>query len=194
MIEIKNIAVYGLNQSIKRSGFPLMIENIPHNMEELDIKDIKRSKQLAKFNPGEGHDNFLKGIIVQFDIKYPEYLAPEMQRYHWFEIVSSMSKMHRITSQKLNNNNTNKYVLPVVIDTVNNLIDQYNISPTFENFMLVLSNCPLGFEKWMGISTNYLQLKTIYKQRRGHRLQEWGYILNMIENLPESDLITKSAY
>lgn len=42
----------------------------------------------------------------------------------------------------------------------------------------------------MRVSTNYLQLKTIYKQRRNHKLKEdWGAICNMIEELPYPELI-----
>lgn len=44
---------------------------------------------------------------------------------------------------------------------------------------------------WMGISTNYLQLKTIYSQRKSHKLKnDWGYFCDFIETLPLSELIT----
>jgi hypothetical protein len=42
----------------------------------------------------------------------------------------------------------------------------------------------MGYELWMGISTNYLQLKTIYFQRRNHKLDEWKYFCKWIEKLP----------
>ena len=32
--------------------------------------------KLSNAISGSGHDNFLKGIIVQFDLKYPEYFSP----------------------------------------------------------------------------------------------------------------------
>ena len=57
--------------------------------------------------------------------------------------------------------------------------------------MKCISNCPLGLELWMGITTNYLQLKTIYQQRKNHKLKEdWGVFCDMIEKLPMSELIT----
>jgi len=40
-------------------------------------------------------------------------------------------------------------------------------------FQNIIANLPSGYLKWMGVSTNYLQLKTIYKQRRHHKLEEW---------------------
>ena len=36
--------------------------------------------------------NFRKGIRVSFDIKYPNYISPELQRYGFVDIVSSSSK------------------------------------------------------------------------------------------------------
>ena len=50
---------------------------------------------------------------------------------------------------------------------------------------------PMGYELWAGISTNYLQLKTIYKQRRWHKLDDWREFCAFIEGLPMSELITK---
>ena len=112
MTEIKNLQVYGLEESIKRSGLPMMTDIF----EDISIveDDLKRGDKLANTAIGSGHSNYLKGIIVQFDLRYPEYLSPEMQRYHWFEIVSSMSKMHRLT--KLNIREcVNNYVTEEII-------------------------------------------------------------------------------
>ena len=65
------------------------------------------------------------------------------------------------------------------------LIEDYNREPSYENFMAVVSNCPMGLELFMRCSTNYLQLKTIYRQRKGHKLKEdWGAFLSFIEELP----------
>ena len=57
-------------------------------------------------------------------------------------------------------------------------------------FMKIISNLPMGYEMWETITTNYLQLKTIYKQRKNHKLKEdWGAFCAMIENLPMADII-----
>ena len=59
-------------------------------------------------------------------------------------------------------------------------------------FHYILSNTPLGFELWTRISTNYLQLKTIYLQRKNHNLFDWEEdFCNFIKSLPESELITR---
>jgi hypothetical protein len=176
--------------------------------------DLIRSFKLGKAKNGSGHDNFLKGIIVQFDLKYPQYLSPQLQRYHWVDIISSQSKMHKLTSIENLSLNCNKYVLTKIINEVEILIEIYNsgefpykhivwstcpegeemiiINNKEECFNYIISNLPMGYELWMGISTNYLQLKTIYHQRKNHKLDEWKVFCNFIEGLDLfKDLILK---
>lgn len=210
-MEIKNVKVFGLEDSIIKSGYPMQIGD-PFDIEDGEISSENaqfRANRLAKTPIGSGHNNFLKGIIVQFDLKYPQYFTPQLQRYHWIDIVSSQSKMHSLTKIKDISNNCNKYVLGTIIVELNNLIKFYNrmekseiftyqsligtpitIRGKEELFQYIISNLPMGFEMWMGISTNYLQLKTIYNQRKHHKLKnDWGYFCDWIENLPMSELI-----
>ena len=52
-------------------------------------------------------------------------------------------------------------------------------------YMICISDCPLGIELIMRVSTNYKQLQTIYHQRKHHKLKEdWGNFCKMIEGLP----------
>lgn len=59
-------------------------------------------------------------------------------------------------------------------------------------YMFIISTCPMGTELFVRVSTNYLQLKTIYNQRKHHKLKEdYKAIIEMIESLPYSkELIT----
>ena len=47
-----------------------------------------------------------------------------------------------------------------------------------------------GFELAARMTTNYLELKTIYRQRRNHRLPDWHMFCDWVESLPDSHLIT----
>jgi len=197
-MQIKNLEVYGLNESIIRSqypmkvGEPISLEFI--NSEDLTTNRIKRACQLSNAPNGSGHSNFLKGIIIQFDLCYPEYFSPQLQRYHWVDIISSQSKMHKITSRSLTLDDFTDSTDPDFIAAINDYIDSYNLVDSKEEkshyFNKIISNIPSGYLKWMGISTNYLQLKTIYSQRRHHKLDEWQYFCDFIETLPMSNLIT----
>ena len=214
-MKIKNVKVYGLESSIIRSGYPMQVGE-PEDLVEHYIqrqmfpsaKNKDRAFKLANTPIGSGHNNFLKGIIVQFDLKYPQYFTPQLQRYHWIDIISSQSKMHKIASIKDIADSCNKYVLTETIRSVNYLIELYNknefpcvyesdddyetIDSKEKCFQYIISNLPMGYEMWMGISTNYLQLSTIYQQRKTHKLKhDWGYFCNWIKTLPLSELITK---
>lgn len=216
MMSIHNVKVYGLEKSIKRSGYPMMLEM---DTSEINAKDLDRASRLGRVESGSGHDNYLKGIIVQFDINYSGYWTPQAQRYHWFDIISSSSKMHRITSMNIGES-VNKYVDLEIVNILTKWIERYNMFPkkcdfssdvliiegnvyTLENeipvllinndrytkyevYMKIISNCPMGLMQFEAVTTNYLQLKTIYHQRRNHKLKEdWGYFCDWIEQLPK---------
>lgn len=159
-------------------------------------KQYKRITSLSKVKSGTGHDCALKGIHVSFDLQYPEYFSPQLQRYNWIDIVSSQSKMHRITSKKLTKSDFTPSTHQSFISSVNKDIKRYN-DPNFKDmkshfFRCIISNLPSGYLKWMGISTNYLQLKTIWNQRCRikHKLVEWQEFGEWIKTLPMSELIT----
>ena len=97
--------------------------------------------------------------------------------------------MHRITKFSLNEIYC-EYVDPRMVAIMQELVDAYNEDPTPENYLRVLYSNPAGFTYTMRITTNYRQLKTIYKQRRTHRLPEWRDLCRWIESLPHSELIT----
>ena len=176
------------------------------------IKDFDRMVELCNTPDGSGHQNAAKGIRVSFDIKYPNYFSPELQRYNFVDIVSSSSKVHRLMEMDLDFA-CNKYVPQVFIDEMRKLVDIYKgikDSPEHHRhlfvfrdgteiiaknkqyalycaFMQCISACPQGIELFMRCSTNYLQLRTIYKQRKTHRLiEDWqeGFCQDFIEKLP----------
>lgn len=100
--------------------------------------------------------------------------------------------MHRIT--KLNiKESCNEYVDDVVIDNLKKLVERYNNYSQDDTlskndlFMKIISNCPMGLEQIMSVSTNYLQLKTIYEQRKNHKLYDWKIFCKWIETLPMAE-------
>lgn len=143
----------------------------------------KTVKNLGSSDIGSGHDNFLNGIVVQFDLTFSNKAWTEMQRYHFIDFVSSQSTVHCIS--KLNPyKQCNKYVLESIKDALVELTEIYNENPTPENYLLLLYNIPSGFELTARMTTNYRQLKTIYSQRKNHKLPEWREFCVWIESLP----------
>jgi hypothetical protein len=195
MVEITNVKVYDLLESVVASRNAMRLTPPEYTKEEFD-KALERAKKLAKAGGGSGHSNFRKGIRVSFDIKYPGYFTPELQRYGFMDIVTSSSKMHRLVQMDMDCC-FNEYVtdeskanMKKYITAYNEAKDSGDADKIYNAFMVVLSNCPHGIELFMRCSTNYEQLATIYRQRKSHRLkQDWveGFCKNFIEKLPYAE-------
>ena len=84
----------------------------------------------------------------------------------------------------------NEYVDVGAITVLQRLLDAYKADPTDENRLRLLYNIPTGFRLTARMTTNYRQLKTIYSQRRTHRLPEWREFCKWVEGLPHSYFIT----
>lgn len=183
-IKITNVKVYDLEESVIACRNAMRLTPPEYTQEEFE-KSFNRAIRLCDASKGEVkcHANFRTGIRVSFDVEYPNYISPEMQRYHWFDIVTSSSKMHRIMKMDFDKC-CNKWVTEETKEQMKRLVAEYNEDPTEDNFMRVLSNCPQGVLLFMRVSTNYEQLRTIYLQRKTHRLPEWREFCKWIETLP----------
>lgn len=178
-----NTKVYGLDEAIIRSKYPKSID-----VSELNGEVTPGILALAQSDMGEGHDNFLNGIVVQFDLTYTIKAWTEAERYHFLDFISSQSTMHKIALFDIAKQCC-KYVTENTIAEVNRLKDIYNSNPTPENYLYLLYNVPTGFKLTAGMTTNYRQLKTIINQRSFHRLPEWPLFCKWVKSLPHSEFI-----
>lgn len=175
---ITEIKVYGLDESIRRAKFPMCVD-----VEKPTTVLTPGIQALAQSAKGEGHDQWLTGVIVQFDLRYTIKAWTEAERYTFLDFISSQSTMHRIAKFDLDEQ-YNDYVDPRMIEIMKELVQQYNDDPTPENYLRILYSNPCGFRLTAGMTTNYRQLKTIYAQRKNHRLPEWREFCAWIETLP----------
>lgn len=182
---IRNCKVYGLANSVKASKYPMAVD-----ISKCTSEITERTKSLAGCATGTGHDQFLTGIIVQFDLTFTIKAWVEAERYHFFDFVSSQSTMHRVAKFDIGKQCIG-YVKQQTIDLCEELTKVYNADPTPENYLTLLYNIPVGFRLTARMTTNYRQLKTIYQQRKNHRLPEWKKFCKWIEEeLPYPELIT----
>lgn len=191
-IAINNVEIYGLNESIIASGYPMLSE-VGDIHRPLTDKDNTRFSRLTNFPSGEGHHVSLQGIIVQFDLTAPIKMWVEMQRYHFVEFVSSMSTMHRIAKFNLDKS-YDKHVDKAIIDRMKELQQEYLNAPSPENYLKLLMSNPCGIRLPARLSTNYRQLKTIVYQRKGHRLPHWADFIEWCRRLPYSEAIFSGNY
>ena len=189
---VTNAKVFGLCDSIKRAKFPMSVD-----ISKLNSNTTSGIEALATSAPGSGHDQFLTGIIVQFDLTLSNKCWPELQRYHFFDFVSSQSTMHRITKFNLDESylpQVDKRIIEIMKEKVREyeqlVADNAPEDERQQKYLEVLYNNPAGFMLTAGMTTNYRQLKTVYRQRKDHRLPEWRDFCKWIEMLPESWMIT----
>lgn len=203
---ISDAYVYGLDEAIKASKYPMAVDV---NKCTNEITD--RTRSLGNVDMGTGHDNYLKGIVVQYDWKFTPKLSVEFERYHFLDFISSQSTMHKITKFDLNKAYI-KYVDQRCIDVIREKVADYNFvlenkdnlfivnesrlcNAHFETktqvvewlkemYLEILYSNPCGMYLTARMTTNYQQFKTIYNQRRNHRLPEWQVFCDWIETLP----------
>ena len=184
--EIKNTKVYGLDFALKASGNPM---RIVLDRSETNEKDLIRGIKLGSTRNGEGHDNFLKGILVQMDVMAPLYWWKQAQRYHWFDYISSQSTMHCLLKFDISNqcvSDTNKKILEIVEEIKKEyfLIPEENKEEKVKKWRELVASTPCGFILGASMTTNYQQLKTMYRQRKCHKLEEWHKFCKWCETLP----------
>ena len=182
MSVVNNVKVFGLEDSIKASKYPMAPdinicnENITNTV-----------KKLGNCEVGSGHDQFLTGIIVQFDLTFSVKAWTEAERYHFFDFVSSQSTMHSITKFDLDKA-YNEYVDPRIVEIMKEKVADFNkeTEPVMrgQKYLEILYSNPCGFRLTARMTTNYRQLKTIYYQRISHRLPEWREFCEFVETLP----------
>lgn len=190
-LKIDNVEFIGIRSSVKASKYPMSVDT---NLCNDSITDTVIS--LCSSKKGEGHDQMLSGIIVNFDLTFTNKAWIEIERYKFITFVSSQSTMHRITKFDLHNQ-YNQYVDPRIIDIMIDKIDKYNSMAEFncppevlaKAYLEILYSNPAGFELTARLTTNYRQLKTIYSQRKNHKLPEWREFCKWIESLPDFKLL-----
>ena len=191
MPKITNTEVYGLERAIRTAKYPKAVD-----IDRLNSDLTPGIKACLTCPTGEGHDNALKGIIVQFYLTFSNKAWVEAERYHFLDFISSQSTMHKLNKFSIEDQ-CNKYVDKRIVAVLQEKVDNYNdllerqkdgedisIDIIKEARLEMLYNTPAGFELTAGMTTNYQQLKTIYQQRRHHALPDWQMFCDWCLTLP----------
>lgn len=202
-MNITNCKIYDMFESIVASGLPMTAEYDPVRIANailrlnsctdlLNDPHFKRAVKLANTPIGSGHGNFLSGIVVSANVTATVKWWEQFQRYHFKQIVSSMSTMHRLREMLRNgtvkfNSNTD----PDMVKKITLMAAENEEVVTDEQLAY---SCPMGLELTARITTNYLSLRTIYNQRKNHKLAEWLQFCDWIKSLPfAKEFITGEA-
>lgn len=184
---ITNLRIYDLFESMVASGYSMIddyevgcVNNALSDLEYCEKVEnntflshsAKRALQLLKKPLNSGHCSFAKGIVVNMDLTFTNKAWIEFQRYHFADIVTGMSTMHRINKFNLANV-FNEFTDQEIISRLQKLQEEYNANRSQENYLKLLYSTPAGLKMTGRITTNYLQLMNIWSQRHNHRLPEW---------------------
>lgn len=192
---VNNVNIFGLEQSVtEQTG----------SGEEVTERTLEPAGNRRK------DERFMNGIIVQFDLTFTNKAWVQAERYHFLDFVSSQSTMQKITKFDLDEAYI-EYTDPRIIEIMKEKTKAYNEltedirklkeegkdTTTLNDlakvlYLEILYSNPAGFRMTARMTTNYRQLKTIYHQRKTHRLPEWRAFCEWIETLPNSEFITYS--
>lgn len=188
-MKIEKVRIYDLEECVEASKYPMAVD-----VNDCNSDITNTTLKLAQCEKATGHDQFLTGIRVNFDLTCSNKMWVEAERYRFLEFVSSQSTMHRITKLDIREQ-CNEYIWESTMSMLETHIKMYNdINDKNSDYakglyLEILYNVPSGFELTARLTTNYRALKTIYSQRKNHRLPEWRKFCNWIETLPHSELI-----
>lgn len=200
---VSNVNVYGFEEAVKGAKYSYAIDT-----NAVTSEVTKTTLSLANSKAGSGHDQFMTGIIVQFDLTFSNKAWVEAERYKFLNFISSQSTMHRITKFNLDQAYL-PYVDNRIVEIMKEKVKAYNELQTqmtsFKNegkdvseimntlnemYLEILYSNPAGFRLTAKMTTNYRALKTIYNQRKDHRLPEWRAFCEWVKTLPHSEFIT----
>ena len=200
---VSNVNVYGFEEAVKGAKYSYAIDT-----NAVTSEVTKTTLSLANSKAGSGHDQFMTGIIVQFDLTFSNKAWVEAERYKFLNFISSQSTMHRITKFDLDQAYL-PYVYNRIVEIMKEKVKAYNelqaqmtsfknegkdvsemMNTLNEMYLEILYSNPAGFRLTAKMTTNYRALKTIYNQRKDHRLPEWRAFCEWVKTLPHSEFIT----
>lgn len=145
-------------------------EWVNHCLEGID-KYTKRGINLGHVKVGSGHNSMYKGVSFNMIIKFSLYWLKEYQRYHFSDIISSQSTMHKILEFDLKDMFSDE-VDDRCIAVIEELRDEYNKEKDTDKkkkiWRKIINSCPDGLHMCMGITMNYLQAISMVNQRKHH--------------------------
>ena len=181
------------------------------NYNFIGAKDMKLAQQLIM--GGSEHRKFLRQIIVSVDITAPFYWWKEFDTYKVGTVANSCSTMHKLASypigydnfemedseselepyegNPLNPHTTIKTIWDNLIVDCENLRRAYNETKDKRYWKELVRILPESWLQKRTVTMNYENLRSMYKQRKNHRLTEWHSFCDWVKTLPYAeDLIT----
>lgn len=212
MIKIENAEVYGFSAAIRGMRNPMnswnrsdsncktiIRDNGKYVEDFIGDNDLKLMRQLAKSGPV--HAKYRRMITVTCDITAPMFWWAEFDTYKVGTVRNSCSKMHKIHSKELLNEDFScegcreigswaTLCFVTVQNTCNKLREKYNETKEKKYWRALIELLPESYNQRATVQLNYEVLAGMYYWRKDHKLDEWRMFCEWVESLPYSEIIT----
>ena len=180
--------------------------------EKLGENDHSLMQRLS--NAGTEHRKYMRMMPVYVRITAPLYWWKEFDTYKVGTVANSCSTMHKIAEKEFTLEDFScEHLISGSIETLNDTIDILNefrewylkydhmnedckklfnkeITCKKDLWWQLIQLLPSSYNQTRNVMMNYEVLANIYRQRKGHKLDEWREVCKWIESLPYSELIT----
>ena len=221
MIKIENIDVYGFESAIRGMRNPLnswdrMDSYFTDHGTSVGENDLDLMQRL--FKGGTEHRKYLRFIDVTMDITAPLYWWKEFDTYKVGTVANSCSTMHKIHAKEFTIDDFSHehlvkpslYSLMHTIDILNYYKDLFvngeELEPACQDpttrlevhcmtkkdaWNQMIQLLPTSYNQKRTVKFNYEVAVRIIEQRKGHKLDEWHELVNVLIDLPYMKQITR---
>lgn len=163
--------------------------------EKLGENDHSLMQRLS--NAGTEHRKYMRMMPVYVRITAPLYWWKEFDTYKVGTVANSCSTMHKIQEKEFTLEDfSTEHLYDISINKFNNLICRLNecrekyLETKYKDWWWqMIQLLPSSYNQTRNVMLNYEVLANIYRQRKGHKLDEWREVCKWIESLPYSELI-----
>ncbi len=174
----------------------------------LGSEDLKVMAYLAR--AGSSHAKYRRFIGVYVDIVAPLYWWKQFDTYKIGTVVNSTSTMHTIAEKPFSITDFSYHQMPkasdcllpvtdfagsntlfsprgflmLTIKYLNECREQYLATKDKKYWWCMIQLLPESYNQRRTVLLNYEVLAKIYKERKNHKLDEWGMMCTWIETLP----------
>lgn len=199
-------------------GSDTNIDTDLYSLENIDLGENDHSLMQRLSNAGTEHRKYMRMMPVYVRITAPLYWWKEFDTYKVGTVANSCSTMHKIAEKEFTledfshehllnmaNNDAGDALflkdannirvdgddlLGLTINVLNYYRGRYIKTKDKRYWWQLIQLLPSSYNQTRNVMLNYEVLANIYRQRKGHKLDEWREVCKWIESLPYSELIT----
>ena len=181
------------------------------------LKEADHSLMRRLSNAGTEHRKYMRMMPAYVRITAPLYWWKEFDTYKVGTVANSCSTMHKIAEKEftledfsyehLFTEGQNVYcdtapvteddlfvnsteLMRIIIEVLNQYRKDFLDTKNKAYWWQLIQLLPSSYNQTRNVMMNYEVLANIYRQRKGHKLDEWREFCKWIESLPYSELIT----